>query len=152
MQNASDIDEVPPSSQFQHWLNLVFQNHPKNVELTVRVVDEPESQSLNFQFRQMNKPTNVLAFSAEELPHLEISHIGDLVICAPVVIHEAQHQQKPVNDHWAHLVIHGCLHLLGFDHQTDDEAGAMEAREIEILNKLGITNPYLLKEEKVLNN
>ncbi|MDP9140932.1 MAG: rRNA maturation RNase YbeY [Pseudomonadota bacterium] len=105
-------------------------------ELTIRIVDVAESQTFNRDYRGKDKPTNVLSFQGEG----EI--LGDLVICAPVVASEAKAEGKLLRAHWAHMVVHGCLHLRGYDHEHDDEARRMEAREVRILGELGFDNPY----------
>lgn len=110
-------------------------------EVCVRVVDEPESQRLNRQFRHKDAPTNVLSFSAGvDLPGVRIW--GDVVVCAPVVQREAVDQGKGYDEHFAHMVVHGVLHLLGYDHQTAAEAAVMERLEIEILGRVGVGDPY----------
>jgi probable rRNA maturation factor len=119
-----------------------LQSDFSQLEQTIRVVDEPESQLLNKTWRGKDKPTNVLSFPAEDSEYLDYDHLGDLVICAAVVKAEALQQNKKPVSHWAHMVIHGMLHLQGFDHVTDSEAEQMEAKEIEILTTLGHTNPY----------
>ncbi|ULQ45318.1 rRNA maturation RNase YbeY [Flagellatimonas centrodinii] len=106
-------------------------------ELTLRLVDAVESQALNHRFRGKDRPTNVLSF-----PYDGPGLLGDLVLCAEVVAEEARQQGKRPQHHWAHLVVHGCLHLQGLDHEAAAEADAMEAREIAILRELGIDNPY----------
>ena len=115
-------------------------------ELTIRVVGEAESAELNERYRHKRGPTNVLAFPSEPLPaegaEDELLPLGDLVICAPVVAREAAEQGKTLEAHWAHIVIHGALHLVGYDHETDAEAGEMEGRERELLAALGIADPY----------
>ncbi len=105
-------------------------------ELTIRIVDEPESRALNHGYRGKDKPTNVLSF------HGDGDVLGDLVICAPVVAREAIEQSKPLRAHWAHMVVHGCLHLRGYDHEHETDAQKMEAREIRILRQLGFDDPY----------
>jgi len=105
-------------------------------ELTIRIVDESESRTLNRDYRGKDKPTNVLSFGGEG------AVLGDLVICAPVVAREAAEQGKPPRAHWAHMVVHGCLHLRGYDHERADDAQRMEAREIRILGNLGFSDPY----------
>ncbi len=105
-------------------------------ELTIRIVDAAESQAFNRDYRGKDKPTNVLSFQGEG------DILGDLVICAPVVASEAQAEGKLLRAHWAHMVVHGCLHLRGYDHERDEEANRMEAREIRILRELGFENPY----------
>ena len=106
-------------------------------------MDEGESQSLNHSYRDKDKPTNVLSFPYEQAPGMYVPLLGDLVICAPVVIQEALEQEKPVEAHWAHMVLHGVLHLLGYDHIETDEAEQMEKLEVTLLGKLGYANPYL---------
>ena len=110
--------------------------------LAVRIVDEGEGRALNARWRNRDRPTNVLSFRADLPPEIELPLLGDLVLCAPVVLREAAEQGKRARDHWAHLVIHGVLHLLGMDHQDDFEAEVMERREREILATLGIDDPY----------
>ncbi len=105
-------------------------------ELTIRLVDLDESQALNRDYRGKDKPTNVLSFGGDA----EV--LGDLVICAPVVEREAAEQGKTLRAHWAHMVVHGCLHLQGLDHEDDAEAERMEARETRILKRLGFPDPY----------
>lgn len=147
LQLASDAPAIPDSKQFQLWLEAALLPFVEEAEVTVRVVDEAESQQLNHSYRGKEKPTNVLSFPFQCPPGIEMSLLGDLVICAPVVVHEAQEQSKTIEAHWAHMVVHGCLHLLGFDHIKDDEAEQMEAEEIQILQQLGFANPYLLDNE-----
>ncbi|KAA3639357.1 MAG: rRNA maturation RNase YbeY [Proteobacteria bacterium] len=141
------INEVnlpaPDSAQFQNWLNQVAKKLNMTGDVCIKIVDEAESQELNKIYREQDKPTNVLSFPSEIPDFVESSHLGDLAICAPIVEQEAQEQNKNINDHWAHLTIHGCLHLLGYDHIEDTQAETMEALEIELLAELGIENPYL---------
>ncbi len=120
-------------SQFQTWLNAVIPQFQEESEVTIRVVDTAESHSLNLTYRGKDKPTNVLSFPFEVPPGMEMSLLGDLVICRQVVEKEAQEQGKPLEAHWAHMVVHGSLHLLGYDHIEDDEAEEMEAIETEIM-------------------
>jgi probable rRNA maturation factor len=110
--------------------------------LAIRVVDAAESQELNRTYRDKDKPTNVLSFPFDLPPEIEETHLGDLAICAEVVAEEAQEQGKPLAAHWAHMVVHGVLHLRGFDHIEDVDADVMEERERVILDSLGISDPY----------
>lgn len=147
-------DACPDESDFFRWVELALQpDSPVDAEVTIRIVDDEESQQLNHTYRGKNKPTNVLSFPFEHPidlpPGAELSLLGDLVICLPQVQREAAEQGKPVAQHWAHLVIHGLLHLQGHDHETDEEAQAMETLEITLLDQLGIANPYISNDEQV---
>ena len=159
LQLATEASAIPTENDFIQWLDQVFSElNIADKEVTIRVVDEAESQQLNNQYRAKDYPTNVLSFPFEmpelfgfeqedsehpEPPAAEIfSLLGDLVICAPVVAREAEQQGKAVLHHWAHMVVHGTLHLLGYDHINDDEAEHMEALERQILAKLAIDDPY----------
>ncbi|WMC09712.1 rRNA maturation RNase YbeY [Oceanimonas pelagia] len=133
---------LPTEQDFERWLAAALDGEQNEAEVTVRLVDEAESQALNRDYRGKDKPTNVLSFPFEAPPGVELPLLGDLVICRQVVEREAAEQNKPPQAHWAHMVVHGCLHLLGFDHIKDDEAEEMEAREIVILAGLGMDNPY----------
>ena len=117
------------------WLSQIVK---AETTLTIRIVDEAESQSLNNQYRKKNEPTNVLSFLISDNPLL-----GDIILCHSVIKKEALAQKKSIEDHYAHLIIHGYLHLIGFDHTKNDDALTMENKEIAILKKLGIKNPYL---------
>jgi len=139
-------DEVPPSSSFTRWANMAAGAPEEPMELTIRVVDPDESQQLNSQYRGKDRPTNVLSFAyGDELLPEEADTarlLGDLVICAELVQQEAEVKQCLVFDHWAHLTIHGVLHLMGYDHETRQQASDMEALEIGLLASLNIKNPY----------
>jgi probable rRNA maturation factor len=141
LQVACDNDKLPTKAQFQLWAETALSNE-KDLELTVRIVTPEESQQLNSQYRNKDKPTNVLSFPFELPAGVELNLLGDLVVCADVVAAEALSQNKPLMAHWAHMIIHGCLHLLGYDHINDDDAKAMESLEIKLLNTLAIENPY----------
>lgn len=112
-------------------------------ELNLRIVSRAESQRLNKQFRGKDKPTNVLSFPPDVPEDFPVPLIGDLALCAAVVAQEAADQGKSLEAHWQHMVIHGCLHLCGYDHQNDSDAEVMEAREVALLHELGVSNPYL---------
>lgn len=143
IQNVCDTQDLPSSELFQHWVDIAFASlTEQEFELTIRLVNMDESQQLNKQYRQKDKPTNVLSFPFEVPEGIELNLLGDLVICAQVVEQEAKTQKKKLFDHWAHMTIHGCLHLLGYDHINDIDANEMEALEVNILGQLEIANPY----------
>ncbi len=146
LQLASTARDLPTESQIQQWLDAAILPFQAEAEVTVRIVDESESQQLNFDYREKDKPTNVLSFPFQCPPGIELPLLGDLVICAGVVAQEAKEQQKTLTAHWAHMVVHGSLHLLGFDHINDADALEMEAEEIQILAELGFADPYLLQD------
>lgn len=137
----------PSDAEIHRWASAALQAEKREqAELTVRIVDADESAELNEQYRHKSGPTNVLSFPFECPPEVELDLLGDLVICVPVVQREAREQGKQEVAHWAHMVVHGTLHLLGYDHLQQDEAEAMERREISIMEELGYTNPYRLEE------
>lgn len=145
-QIACNEQNLPTEADIKSWLEHSVLNN-KDCEVAVRIVDKAESEELNSSYRQKNSPTNVLSFPFEapaELPDdaFASAYLGDLVICAEVVAEEAKQQAKPLQAHWAHMLVHGCLHLQGYDHIDDKDAVKMEALEVEILAKLNITNPY----------
>lgn len=135
---------LPTLEQLTQWVSCVFSHHPDDnrQELTIRFVDELESQTLNHDYRGKDKPTNVLSFPFENPPGVSLPLLGDLVICHAVVLGEAVEQQKPLAHHYAHMVIHGTLHLMGYDHIEEQEAEEMEQLERELLATLGIPDPY----------
>lgn len=134
---------LPDDGVIASWIETALQHlHLADKELTLRFVDNEESQALNAQYRGKDKPTNVLSFPFECPPNVPLNLIGDLVIAVPVVTTEAEQQGKPYHHHLAHLVIHGTLHLLGYDHIEDEEAEQMENLERALLAKLGIDDPY----------
>jgi probable rRNA maturation factor len=144
IQYASKAADLPNKDMINRWVNAALQSIDEpEPELTIRIVDEAEAQQLNEQWRQRSYPTNVLSFPFESPPGINIPLLGDIIICAAVVKLEAAEQQKSVESHWAHMIIHGCLHLLGYDHIDDSEANIMENLEIDILHSLGYSNPYL---------
>lgn len=142
--NEDDVSS-PSFDEFAAFLQPVADHLKLNKEICIKIVTKEESQYLNNTYRQKNKPTNVLSFPSEIPDFVDSPLLGDLAICESVVKKEAQQQNKAVFDHWAHLTIHGCLHLLGFDHIENDEAEAMESLEIMLLTKLGIASPYTEK-------
>lgn len=133
---------APDFTQFQNWLNQVAEKLNITGEICIKIVDEAESQNLNHTYRGKAKPTNVLSFPSEIPDFVKSTHLGDLAICSAVVISEAAEQNKLTEHHWAHMSIHGALHLLGYDHIEDTDAEEMEALEIELLQGLGIVDPY----------
>ena len=141
IQNATVFEPVPGREQFSLWVESALHGRG-NCELTLRLVDKDESRELNSRYRGKDKPTNVLSFPADLPEGVNIPLLGDIVICAPLVEEEAVEQHKLPAAHWAHLVIHGVLHLLGHDHQDEKDAMEMEIVEIELLASLGIGNPY----------
>ncbi len=141
LQNDESLTNLPVKQDFETWVNAALVQKFDNLEQTIRLVGEAESRALNSQYRAKNMPTNVLSFTVEN-DYLDYECLGDLVICAPIVEQEAQQQGKPLPAHWAHMVIHGMLHLQGYDHQNVAEADEMEALEAKILSTLGYTNPY----------
>ena len=142
IQKVTSIKDVPSDADFRQWVSGALTGSSEAV-LTVRLVDREESRILNAKFRQQDKATNVLSFPAELPPHVELPLLGDIVICAPLVLEQALEQGKIARAHWAHLSIHGVLHLLGYDHQDDESAVEMEALETKIMNQLGFPDPYL---------
>ena len=142
LQIASEFEDLPSHEQFELWADKALHAYREHAELTIRIADEAESQELNSQYRGKDKPTNVLSFPFEAPPGIEMNLLGDLIICAPVISREAAEQNKKVLHHYAHMTVHGILHLLGYDHIDDAEAEEMESKEIAILAGLDIENPY----------
>jgi probable rRNA maturation factor len=137
---------LPTEQDIQLWLDKTIPQFQENAELTVRIVDTEESHQLNHDYRGKDKPTNVLSFPFEVPPGMELDLLGDLIICRQVVEKEAEEQSKPLLAHWAHMVVHGSLHLLGYDHIEDDEAEEMESLETEIMQTMGFEDPYILEK------
>lgn len=135
---------IPKRADFARWVKIGLAELDHAVEVCFRVVNKTEIQALNNTYRKKDKPTNVLSFPSDipdDIPQ-EISYLGDIVLCADIINEEALEQNKLMNEHWAHIVLHGLLHLLGYDHIHDEEAVTMETLEIQLLAKLGISNPY----------
>ena len=140
--NNSTTNTIPSLEEFEAWVKTVIKHHGEYFQVSIEIVDKQTSQKFNNTYRQKDKPTNVLSFPLELPEYVEEDLIGDLAICADVVEKEAKQQNKPLNNHWAHLTVHGCLHLLGFDHIEDEDAKNMENIEKKLLNSLNIKNPY----------
>jgi probable rRNA maturation factor len=136
----------PSNKEIKLWIKTALLQQNKKGSLVVRIVDEEEMTTLNHQFRNKQKPTNVLSFSTMIPEPLRGDMLGDIVICAAVVAKEALEQHKAVQAHWAHMVIHGVLHLLGHDHEKGSDANVMEQSEIEILHQLGFADPYKVED------
>jgi probable rRNA maturation factor len=149
VQVACDDTDIPPHTEIQNWVETAVQQSGctpgDSLEIAVRIVDAEEIQTLNKLYREKDKATNVLSFSAgdiEGLPEEAPRALGDVVVCAPIVVAEASEQGKRLADHWGHMLVHGTLHLLGFDHEEDAEAAEMEALESKILASQNVTDPY----------
>ena len=143
---TENIEGLPTEEQIVQWATAAVQPEGDEVEMTVRIVDEAESHELNLTYRGKDRPTNVLSFPFECPDQVELPLLGDLVICRQVVEREAAEQEKPLMSHWAHMVVHGSLHLLGYDHIEDDEAEEMESLETQIMQGLGFDDPYLAEK------
>ena len=144
VQNYSQSTNLPNSGQLRKWVLAALDERyfADAAELCIRIVENEEMRALNLTYRKKQNSTNVLSFPADLPPSIELPILGDIVLCAPVIAHEAVLQNKNLEAHWAHLVIHGTLHLLGFDHIDPREAEAMESQEITVMQKLGYANPY----------
>lgn len=141
VQYAVAASNVPGRAQIRRWVRAALEH---NARITVRIVGSNEGKVLNRSFRGRDRPTNVLAFVYRDVPPYE----GDLALCAPVVTREAREQRKSVAAHYAHLVVHGTLHLQGYDHKKNEDAFVMEARESQIVTKLGYPAPYGMDDSK----
>ena len=142
LQIISKAKSIPSKKLFKTWIEAAIAPRKKEYEITVRIVGIKEITKLNKQYRKKNKPTNIISFNFYPPKNIKTNLLGDLVICAPVVNLEAKLPYKTITSHWAHLTVHGVLHLLGYDHKSLGEAQKMERLEIKILKKLRITNPY----------
>ena len=142
IQREVDGPELPSDADFERWVALALEGQRDEAEVCIRLVDPAESPRRNSTYRGKDKPTNVLSFPFEAPPGVPTEILGDLAICAEVVATEATEQKKPLHNHWAHMVIHGILHLIGFDHINEADAEQMESLEIQLLEKLNIPDPY----------
>ena len=140
LQRVSSADGIPTDADFSRWARAALAGRRERAELVIRVVDEEEITVLNRDYRDQDRSTNVLSFPFEAPPPVESDLIGDLVICAPVVAREALDQGKAAWVHWAHMVVHGVLHLLGYDHVRFEDKAVMWKRQGEILSRLGLTH------------
>ena len=141
-QRILEADGVPSDAAFRKWTEAALGERLDKAELVIRIVDEAEIRTLNREYRGMDKPTNVLSFPSDLPPEVESDLLGDLIISAPVVQREAREQDKSLQAHWAHMVIHGVHHLIGFEHETDRQALEMETWERSLLEGLGFPDPY----------
>ena len=143
IQSVSKTSDLPSKRDMAHWVGAALRHNGKtDVELVVRIVDEVEIAELNFRYRNKPGPTNVLSFPFEDPPGVQSNILGDIVVCAPIVLQEAGTYSVPYADRWAHLLVHGTLHLCGYDHQSDQDASDMEQLECDVLAELGFANPY----------
>jgi probable rRNA maturation factor len=145
VQIVSQSDQLPAQERFQYWVDAVLSDNTQNSEIVIRIIDEPEMVKFNKQYRDKKGATNILSFPFDVPDGVESNLLGDLLVCAPIVEKEALIQHKKIEHHWAHMIVHGVLHLLGYDHIENEEAEEMEVLEIKILKKIKIKNPY---EEK----
>lgn len=143
IQHIAEAPHIPSDEQFTQWAHIALDGRKETAEICIRLVDKEESATLNQQYRQKIGPTNVLSFTSALPPNLAKDYLlGDLVICVPLVAEEAEAENITTEAHWAHLVIHGCLHLLGYDHELDNEAEIMEKLETKLMLELGFKDPY----------
>lgn len=153
LQRVVKFSFVPTIRDFKKWVQQTLIGKIDSAEVNIRIVDKNEITNLNASYRKKNKPTNVLSFPIEiaEDIKLDPEPLGDIVICAEVIAEEAKDQHKPIKAHWAHMVVHGTLHLLGYDHIKIKEAEKMEHEEIRILSQLGFNNPYSMSRGSIKN-
>lgn len=148
LQLASAEPSAPSAEQLLRWAQAALGPAPGSAAITIRVADEAEIQALNKGWREMDAPTNALSFPLSGGAGAPSGLAGDVVACAPVIKREAAAQGKTLSAHWAHVIIHGVLHLMGYDHVKEQDAVAMEAKEIAILKNLGFSDPYALNEQR----
>jgi len=142
IENVSSCKNIPDEIFFRRWVSASLSSQKKPLEVAIRVINEDESAALNYRFRKKNVATNVLSFPADLPESLNFPLLGDLAICAQVVAREADEQNKGLDAHWAHIIIHGSLHLIGFDHEDDADAEKMEKMETQILSEFYFPSPY----------
>lgn len=143
IQYATDINNLPKEDLIKEWVISSLNGYIEDAELTIRIVDEAEGTQLNEKWRNAQGPTNVLSFPYNELNETTQNIQGDIVVCAPVIMREAAEQRKSVDAHWAHMIVHGILHLLGYDHINENDAKEMESLETTILRGLDFPDPYI---------
>ena len=143
VQNAASTEELPSEETFQKWASAIEDDSNQHKDVSMRIVDEAEMGELNNQYRKKTGVTNVLSFPADLPEGIDIAFLGDIIICAPVVAKEAADQGKSLESHWAHMTVHGILHLQGYDHIDEAEAEQMERLETKIMKELGFENPYV---------
>jgi len=142
IENTSGSDEVPDPSRMRRWISAALKPHKKDAQLSVQIISDEEMIHFNSQYRGKPYATNVLSFPADIPDFIDLPLLGDILVCATVVSREAREQRKTPDAHWAHMLVHGCLHLLGFDHEDDEDAQEMEALETTIITGLGFPPPY----------
>lgn len=142
IQHSDNIGSVPSNDEVASWVRSVLLRQNCSASVSVRFVDEVEIRSLNKQYRGLDEPTNVLSFPCDMCDEFGLRILGDIVVCEPVVNREALEQGKSPGDHWAHIVVHGLLHLLGFDHAEDRQAQEMENLEVSLLKEMEVNDPY----------
>ncbi|SJL82704.1 rRNA maturation RNase YbeY [Vibrio palustris] len=143
---CDNAEHLPSEEHYARWLTQAVSRFREQAEVTIRIVDEAESHQLNLDYRGKDKSTNVLSFPFDAPPGFDIDLLGDLVICRQVVEREAKEQNTTLDAHWAHMVVHGSLHLLGYDHIEDDEAEIMESLETDIMQHMGFDDPYAIEK------
>ncbi len=147
IQKVCTSEDSPDEDSIKRWVSAAIRDERDECELSIRIVDEQESADFNQRYRGKNGATNVLSFPFDAVTPEPLPILGDLVICAPVLVREASEQDKTITAHWAHIVIHGVLHLLGYDHIEDQDAEQMESLETEIMLVLDFPPPYRILDE-----
>lgn len=147
VQQATEAAYIPDAQAFQRWIQAATEGRISTAEVSIRIIDDQEMQALNLLYRYQNKPTNVLSFPMDNPEFVDVPLLGDVVLCAQVICKEAEQQGKSAEAHWAHMVVHSILHLLGFDHEEPEQAEEMEGIETQIMQGLGYPAPYGDKDE-----